>query len=103
MKKIAPFCFANSELLHIFAIVIKTQHMKQDNTIRVDGTVIDDLSNTKYKVELDNGAVIVAYICGKMRANNVRVLVGDAVTVELSVYDLTNGRIVYRKNGKQQS
>lgn len=65
--------------------------------ITVDGTIIDDLSNCKYKVMLDNGKVVNSYIAGKMRKNNIRVMVGDRVTIELSPYDLNNGRIVYRK------
>jgi translation initiation factor IF-1 len=65
--------------------------------ITVDGTVIEDLSNCKYKVELDNGNEIVAYIAGKLRKNNIRIIVGDRVTLELSPYDLYNGRITYRK------
>lgn len=65
--------------------------------ITVDGTIIDDLCNCKYKVMLDNGKVVNSYIAGKMRKNNIRVMVGDRVTIELSPYDLNNGRIVYRK------
>lgn len=71
--------------------------MAKIQLITVDGTIIDDLSNCKYEVMLDNGKVVNSYIAGKMRKNNIRVMVGDRVTIELSPYDLDNGRIVYRK------
>lgn len=71
--------------------------MAKIQLITVDGTITDDLSNCKYKVMLDNGKVVNSYIAGKMRKNNIRVMVGDRVTIELSPYDLNNGRIVYRK------
>lgn len=74
--------------------------MAKGNLISMEGTIIEDLSNNKYKVELDNGLVLTAYIGGKIRINNIRIMVGDIVTVEISPYDVTNGRIVYRKNGK---
>lgn len=74
--------------------------MGKGNLISMEGTVIEDLSNNKYKVELDNGFVVTAYIGGKIRINNIRIMVGDIVRVEISPYDVTNGRIVYRKNGK---
>jgi len=74
--------------------------MGKGNLISMEGTVIEDLSNNKYKVELDNGFVVTAYIGGKIRINNIRIMVGDIVKVEISPYDVTNGRIVYRKNGK---
>ena len=74
--------------------------MGKGNLISMEGTVIEDLSNNKYKVELDNGFVVTAYIGGKIRINNIRIMVGDIVKIEISPYDVTNGRIVYRKNGK---
>lgn len=74
--------------------------MGKGNLISMEGTIIEDLSNNKYKVELDNGLVVTAYIGGKIRINNIRIMVGDIVKVEISPYDVTNGRIVYRKNGK---
>ncbi len=74
--------------------------MGKGNLISMEGTVIEDLSNNKYKVELDNGFIVTAYIGGKIRINNIRIMVGDIVNVEISPYDVTNGRIVYRKNGK---
>lgn len=71
--------------------------MAKTQLITVDGTITDDLSNCKYKVMLDNGKIVYSYIAGKLRKNNIRVMVGDRVTIELSPYDLDNGRIVYRK------
>jgi translation initiation factor IF-1 len=74
--------------------------MSKGKLIPVEGRVVEDLSNNKYKVELDNGVVVNAYIGGKVRINNIKIIVGDVVTVELTPYDITTGRIVYRKNGK---
>lgn len=62
----------------------------------MEGRVIDTLPNTTFRVELNNGHVVIAHISGKMRKNYIRILTGDAVTVELTPYDLTKGRIVYR-------
>ncbi|MDA2926057.1 translation initiation factor IF-1 [Acidobacteria bacterium AH-259-G07] len=66
------------------------------DTIEVSGTIVETLPNTQFKVELENGHVILAYISGKMRRHYIRILPGDKVTVELSPYDLTKGRLVYR-------
>jgi translation initiation factor IF-1 len=62
----------------------------------MEGTVIETLPNTMFRVELDNGHVITAHISGKMRKNYIRILTGDRVTVEMTPYDLTKGRITYR-------
>ncbi len=62
----------------------------------VEGTVVEALPNTQFRVELDNGHEVLAYISGKMRKYYIRILLGDRVRVELSPYDLTRGRIVYR-------
>ncbi|MEK8022307.1 MAG: translation initiation factor IF-1 [Candidatus Hydrogenedentota bacterium] len=70
--------------------------MAKEDTIQVEGTVIEPLPNTMFRVELENGHKILAHISGKMRMNYIRILPGDKVTVELSQYDLTRGRIVYR-------
>ncbi|MEN6480480.1 MAG: translation initiation factor IF-1 [Anaerolineales bacterium] len=64
--------------------------------IAVEGTVVEPLPNTQFRVELDNGHEVLAYISGKMRKYYIRILKGDRVRVELSPYDLTKGRIVYR-------
>jgi len=71
--------------------------MPKEDVIEVKGTVIEPLPNTMFKVELENGHQVLAHISGKMRMHNIRILPGDAVTVELSPYDLTRGRIVYRQ------
>lgn len=68
---------------------------KQDN-IEIEGTVVDALPNAAFKVELENGKVILAHISGKLRMNYIRILPGDKVTVEISPYDLTKGRITWR-------
>ena len=65
--------------------------------IRVDGVVKELLPNTMFRVELSNGHEIMAHISGKMRLNFIRILPGDTVTVEMSPYDLSKGRITYRK------
>ncbi len=69
---------------------------KKNQGIRVEGTVLESLPNAFFKVKLDTGHVITAYISGKMRLNYIKILPGDRVTVELSPYDITKGRIVYR-------
>lgn len=68
---------------------------KQDN-IEIEGIVVEALPNAAFKVELENGKVIMAHISGKLRMNYIRILPGDKVTVELSPYDLTKGRITWR-------
>ncbi|MFB0526601.1 MAG: translation initiation factor IF-1 [bacterium] len=70
--------------------------MPKEEKIEVEGTVIEALPNAMFKVELDNGHRILAYISGKMRMHFIKILAGDKVKVELSPYDLTRGRIVYR-------
>jgi translation initiation factor IF-1 len=70
--------------------------MSKEDAIQMEGRVVDTLPNTTFKVELSNGHVVTAHISGKMRKNYIRILTGDAVTVELTPYDLTKGRIVYR-------
>ena len=70
--------------------------MSQEDVIEAEGKVIEVLPKTQFKVELSNGHIILAYLSGKLRLNNIRVLEGDRVMVELSPYDLTNGRITWR-------
>jgi translation initiation factor IF-1 len=70
--------------------------MAKEETIQVEGKVLEPLPNAMFKVELDNGHQVLAHISGKMRMHFIRILPGDKVTVELSPYDLTRGRIVYR-------
>jgi translation initiation factor IF-1 len=69
----------------------------KDNIIELEAKVVDVLPNTMFKVELENGHQILAHVSGKIRMNNIRILPGDKVLVELSTYDLTRGRITYRK------
>jgi len=70
--------------------------MPKEETIKVEGTISEVLPNTMFRVELENGHKVLAYISGKMRKNFIRILPGDKVTVELSLYDLSRGRIIYR-------
>jgi len=70
--------------------------MAKEDAIEVEGTVVETLPNAMFRVELPNGHRILAHISGKMRMHFIRILPGDKVTVELSPYDLTRGRIVYR-------
>ena len=70
--------------------------MAKDDVIEVEGKVVDTLPNAMFKVELENGATILAHVSGKIRMHCIRILPGDRVTVELSPYDLTKGRITYR-------
>jgi translation initiation factor IF-1 len=70
--------------------------MAREDAIEVEGEVIDTLPNAQFKVELENGHQVLAHISGKMRMHYIEILPGDKVKVELSPYDLTRGRIVYR-------
>jgi len=70
--------------------------MLKQGTIKVDGIITDTLPNAAFKVKLENGHEIIAHISGKMRMNFIKILEGDKVSVELSPYDLTRGRITYR-------
>ena len=70
--------------------------MAKEEAIEVDGRVIEPLPNAMFRVELDNGHKVLAHISGKMRMHFIKILPGDKVTVELSPYDLTRGRITYR-------
>ena len=70
--------------------------MAKEDGIEVEGKVVDTLPNAMFKVELENGATILAHVSGKIRMHYIRILPGDRVTVELSPYDLTKGRITYR-------
>jgi translation initiation factor IF-1 len=69
---------------------------KKEEKIEVEGTVIEALPATQFRVELDNGHEVLAYLSGKMRKYYIRILLGDRVRVEISPYDLTRGRITYR-------
>ena len=71
--------------------------MAKEEQIQLSGTVIDTLPNTMFRVELENGHVVMAHISGKMRKNYIRILTGDKVKVELTPYELSNRRITFRK------
>ncbi|MEA3301776.1 MAG: translation initiation factor IF-1 [Pseudomonadota bacterium] len=70
--------------------------MAKEDFIEMEGTVTDTLPNTTFRVELENGHVVTAHISGKMRKHYIRILTGDKVTVQLTPYDLSKGRITYR-------
>ena len=70
--------------------------MAKEDNIEMEGTVIETLPNTMFRVQLDNGHIVTAHISGKMRKNYIRILTGDKVTVQLTPYDLSKGRISYR-------
>ena len=70
--------------------------MAKEEPIEVEGTIVEPLPNAMFRVELENGHRVLAHISGKMRMNFIKILVGDRVTVELSPYDLSKGRITYR-------
>ena len=70
--------------------------MAKEDAIEMQGTILETLPNTMFRVELENGHVVIAHISGKMRKNYIRILTGDKVTVEMTPYDLSKGRIVFR-------
>ena len=71
--------------------------MAKEDHIEMEGTVVETLPNTMFRVELENGHVVTAHISGKMRKHYIRILTGDKVTVQLTPYDLSKGRITYRE------
>lgn len=77
--------------------------MSKDDVIELEGKVVEALPNAMFNVELPNGKVILAHISGKLRMNFIRILQGDVVTVEMSPYDLTRGRITWRGKNKSLS
>ena len=72
--------------------------MAKEEAIEMNGVVKETLPNTIFRVELENGHMITAHISGKMRKNYIRILTGDSVTVEITPYDLTKGRIIFRES-----
>jgi translation initiation factor IF-1 len=74
----------------------RDKQLSKEDHIEMEGTVIETLPNTMFRVELENGHVVTAHISGKMRKHYIRILTGDKVTVQLTPYDLTKGRITYR-------
>lgn len=77
--------------------------MVKEESIEMQGIVVESLPNTTFRVKLENGHVVTSHISGRMRKHYIRILTGDSVTVELTPYDLTRGRIIYREAGKKLS
>jgi translation initiation factor IF-1 len=77
--------------------------MAKEEAIEVEGIIIEPLPNAMFRVELDNGHKVLAHISGKMRMHYIKILPGDRVTVELSPYDLTRGRVTFRSKGGKNS
>ncbi len=77
--------------------------MSKDDVIQMQGEVVENLPNATFRVALDNGHEILAYLSGKMRRHYIRVLLGDRVRIELSPYDLTRGRITFRFKGPSRA
>ncbi len=75
--------------------------MAKEDQIQMEGVVTETLPNTMFRVQLDKGHVITAHISGKMRKNYIRILTGDRVTVEMTPYDLSKGRIIFRNKDKK--
>lgn len=73
--------------------------MSKEEAIEMEGTVTETLPNTHFRVQLENGHTVIAHISGRMRKNYIRILMGDRVTVQLTPYDLTKGRIIFRNRG----
>ena len=76
--------------------------MSKEDVIEIEGIVVEKLPNAMFKVELENGHQVLAHISGKLRKNFIRILPGDKVTMEMSPYDLTKGRITWRDNSPVQ-
>ena len=76
--------------------------MAKEELLEFTGTVLEQLPNAMFRVELENGHEILAHTSGKMRKNRIRVLTGDTVTIEMSPYDLTKGRVTFRHSGKPE-
>lgn len=80
----------------------QNKKMAKEDHIEMQGVVVESLPNTTFRVKLENDHVVTAHISGRMRKNYIRILTGDTVTVELTPYDLSRGRIVYRDAGKKR-
>ena len=83
-------------ITHSFIIIKEVVALAKEDVLELEGTVLEALPNAMFQVELENGHQILAHISGKLRMNFIRILPGDKVTVELSPYDLTRGRITWR-------
>lgn len=101
LRPCANFSPKHLESLLLFCVAalsdrLEEQLLAKEDVIELEGTVLEALPNAMFKVELENGHTILAHISGKMRMHYIKILPGDRVTVELSVYDLNRGRITYR-------
>jgi len=79
------------------ALLLLRSLMAKEEALQMDGTVLETLPNTMFRVELENGHVVTAHISGRMRKHYIRIMTGDKVTIEMTPYDLEKGRIVYRE------
>lgn len=77
--------------------------MAKEEAIEMEGVVTENLPNTHFRVQLENGHVVIAHISGRMRKNYIRILMGDRVTVQLTPYDLTKGRIIFRNRDAKEA
>ena len=77
-------------------MILEEENMAKADVIEVEGKVVEKLPNAMFKVELENGHIVLGHISGKLRMNYIKILPGDMVTLEMSPYDLTKGRIVWR-------
>ncbi len=75
--------------------------MAKEESIEIEGTIVEALPNTMFRVKLDNEHIVIAHISGRMRKHYIRILTGDRVTVQLTPYDLTKGRIIFRNREQQ--
>jgi translation initiation factor IF-1 len=89
-------CNAGGLYAEFAALRVALHGMAKEDAIQMEGEVAETLPNTTFRVQLKNGHMVTAHISGKMRKNYIRILTGDAVTVEMTPYDLTKGRIIYR-------
>jgi translation initiation factor IF-1 len=92
----AANCNASGVYASFAALEAFGKKLAKEDAIQMEGEVVETLPNTTFRVKLKNGHVVNAHISGKMRKNYIRILTGDAVTVEMTPYDLTKGRIIYR-------
>lgn len=88
----------HTSYLNYLALLRDAHIMAKEDHIEMKGVVTDTLPNTMFRVQLENGHTVTAHISGRMRKNYIRILTGDSVTVEITPYDLTKGRIIYRND-----
>jgi translation initiation factor IF-1 len=88
--------FLESNDENMSSTYLKNKQRKQKKLVDMEGIVTQNLSNGKFRLKLDNGVEVIGHLSGKIRQNRIKIVVGDKVTVELSPYDLTKGRITYR-------